>query len=117
MSGVPHRRARLGRFGEEVAAGFITRRGGIIVGRNLRVGRNEIDVLADFAGERVVIEVKTEASWNGGAGDPGSNFDDAQAHRVRDAARSLQPPVARVDLICVAVGRSGVGIRWSPRAA
>jgi putative endonuclease len=115
MSGLPGIRTRLGRFGEEVAAGFITRRGGIIVGRNLRVGHNEIDVLAEVEGERVVIEVKTAASWHGG--NAGSNFDDAQAHRVRDAARSLQPPVARVDLICVTVDRSGIGIRWSPRAA
>lgn len=116
MSGLPDIRTRLGRFGEEVAAGFITRRGGIIVGRNLRVGHNEIDVLAEIEGERVVIEVKTAASWHR-AGDAGSNFDDAQAHRVRDAARSLQPPVARIDLICLTVDRSGVGIRWSPRAA
>lgn len=116
MSGLPDIRTRLGRFGEEVAAGFITRRGGIIVGRNLRVGHNEIDMLVEIEGERVVIEVKTAASWHG-AGNAGSNFDDAQAHRVRDAARSLQTPVARVDLICVTVDRSGVGIRWSPRAA
>lgn len=90
MSGLPDIRTRLGRFGEEVAAGFITRRGGIIVGRNLRVGHNEIDVLAEIEGERVVIEVKTAASWHR-AGDAGSNFDDAQAHRVCDAAGRFNP--------------------------
>lgn len=106
---------RLGRFGEEVAAGFIERRGGVVVARNLRVGRNEIDLLAEIGGERVAVEVKTATS-RGGAPAPADNFDDAQERRVWDAARALRPPVRRVDLICVTVDPEGVGIRWSPRA-
>ncbi len=116
MSRSSDRRPRLGRFGEAVAAGFIIRRGGVIVGRNLRVGRNEIDLLAEIDGQRVAIEVKTGASWHG-ASDPVGNFDDVKAQRVRDAAQALRPAAMRVDLICVTVGRSGVAIRWSPRAA
>ena len=107
-------RHRLGRFGEEIAAKFIERHGGVVVARNLRVGRNEIDLLAEIDDERVAGEVKTATSW-GGASDPAGNFDDAQERRVREAARALRPPVFRDDLICVSVGRGGVGIRWSPR--
>lgn len=83
--------------------------------RNLRVGRNEIDLLVEIGAERVAIEVKTTTSW-GGAADPARNFDDAQERRLRSAARALCPPVFRVDLICVSVERGGVGIRWLPRA-
>lgn len=108
-------RLRLGRFGENVAAGFIKRRGGVVVARNVRVGRNEIDLLAEIGGERVAIEVKTATS-GAGAPDPVDNFDEAQKRRIREAAGALDPPVFRVDLICVLVGRRGVAIRWSPRS-
>ena len=107
-------RARLGRFGEALAAAFVAQRGGIILGRNLRVGRSEIDVLAAIGGERVAIEVKT-AAFQRERVDPAASFDSDQAQRVRDAARELH--IRRVDLICVMVGPTGVEIRWSPRAA
>ena len=93
---------------------FLARRGGVILGRNLRVERNEIDVLAAIDGERVAVEVKTAAAWWGG-GDPGAGFDRGQAQRIWTAARELH--IRRVDLICVVVSRNGIDIRWSPRAA
>ena len=49
----------VGRRGEEIAARFLTERGARIVGRNVRVGRDEIDLLLDIDGKRVVVEVKS----------------------------------------------------------
>lgn len=53
-------RATTGRTGEELAAGFLQARGFSILERNLRVGRNEIDLLCESPdGELTLVEVKT----------------------------------------------------------
>ncbi len=53
-------RAAIGRAGEEMAAGFLQGRGFSILERNLRVGRNEIDLLCESPhGELTLVEVKT----------------------------------------------------------
>ena len=45
--------------GESVAAQFLHRRGAIIVDRNVRVGRDEIDLVIRIDGDRAAVEVKT----------------------------------------------------------
>ena len=99
-------------MGEELAAHFLIRRGARILGRNLRVGRGELD-LVDFGTQRAVVEVKTIQT--GGLDDPTYAFTDAKARRVRRLAREIG--VRRVDLIAVSVGSGGVGIRWAPYVA
>jgi putative endonuclease len=103
----------VGRRGEEIAAGFLADRGACIVGRNVRVGRDEIDLLLDIDGKRVVVEVKS-AIDNGSSPRPEENFDESKAIRIRRAARNLDPPVQRIDLITVVFGVDGVAVRWLP---
>ncbi len=113
MKPVARHRMTVARFGEEVAAGFLCRRGASIAGRNVRSGRGEIDLLAVVGGRRVAVEVKTRAH---GSGDPLDGFGPDKAARVRRAAAALDPPVHRVDLVTVTVTGDGVAVRWLPEA-
>ena len=95
--------------GESVAAQFLERRGGTILDRNVRVGRDEIDMIASIADEPVAVEVKTGL---GSGTRPWENFDETKEARVRRAARALG--IRRVDLVAVEFTTEGVVVRWSP---
>ena len=49
----------LGKNGEEAAALFLTEKGYHILHRNWRSGKKELDIVAEYQGELVIIEVKT----------------------------------------------------------
>lgn len=51
----------LGAWGEEVAAEYLTGQGYAIVDRNVRFGRNELDIVAMHGGRIVFVEVKTRS--------------------------------------------------------
>ncbi len=101
----------IGRAGEGVAAAFLKRRGADLLGRNVRVGRDEIDLLVMLHGERVAVEVKTGI---GGSALPEDHFDDEKERHVRRAAAGLDPPVWRVDLVTVTLTAAGATVRWLP---
>jgi len=100
-----------GRTGEDIAAYFLQRRGGVVLARNVRVGRDEIDLLVQLDGERVAVEVKTARRADA---HPEDNFDDDKEHKVRRAARNLTPPVWRIDLIAIVLSETGATVRWLP---
>jgi len=79
------------------------------VGRNVRAGRGEIDLLVRLDANLVAVEVKTRAS-----GDARAAYSADQARNVAETARRLRPAPNRLDLITVAVGAAGVDIRWIP---
>ena len=54
--------ARLGEEGERLAAAYLTRLGYRIVGRRFLATRGEIDLVCEFAGKLVMVEVKTRSS-------------------------------------------------------
>jgi len=56
----------LGRAGEDEAVRFLKRKGLRIIGRNVRVGKYEIDLIAQDGEEIVFVEVKTckNDKWN-----------------------------------------------------
>jgi Holliday junction resolvase-like predicted endonuclease len=83
------------------------RRGAVVVAVNLRVGRDEVDLVANHDGMRVAVEVKTRCG-----ADPVEQFTVEQAARLRRAASSLG--AHRCDLVAVRVEPSGVEIRWLP---
>ncbi len=49
----------IGKIGENIAAQYLQTRGYAICGRNFRYGKGEIDLIAEFQGEIVFVEVKT----------------------------------------------------------
>ena len=102
----------VGAAGEVVAARFLERRGVDVVDRNVRVGRDEIDLVVRIDGQLVAIEVKT--GLRPGTR-PWENFDDDKADRIRRAADSLS--IRRVDLIAVEMGVNGAVVRWLPGVA
>lgn len=103
------RRATVGSVGEKIAERFLERRGLTIVDRNVRVGRDEIDLLARDGHALIAVEVKTGV---GRHSRPWENFDDAKSARTRRAARSLA--VRRIDLIALQVREEGAVVRWLP---
>ncbi len=99
----------VGAAGEAVAARFLEQRGAVIVDRNVRVGRDEIDLVARVDGHLIAVEVKTGL----GAGTrPWENFDDEKNARIRRAAGVLS--IRRIDLIAVELTTEGVAVRWLP---
>jgi putative endonuclease len=92
-----------------VAAEFLSRRGARIVGRNLRAGAGEIDILAGWGSQLVAVEVKTRVGC-----DPLEQFTEEKAARLRRAGWQLRPSPSRFDLVAVRIGESGVDLRWIP---
>lgn len=48
-----------GSDGEDMAASYLERMGWRILGRNVRIGRGELDIIATDGGELVIVEVRT----------------------------------------------------------
>lgn len=106
---MPTKRLSVGMAGESIAARFLQRRGATICDRNVRVGRDEIDVVASIADVLVAVEVKTGQGYGTR---PWDNFDETKEVRVRRAARVLG--IHRVDLVAVELTAEGVVVRWLP---
>jgi putative endonuclease len=83
----PSHRASRGRLAEEAAASYFERSGFVVLGRNVRVGRDEVDLVVR-AGELVVIvEVRTRGpgSWLTAL----ASVDRAKRARLRRAGEAL----------------------------
>ena len=78
---------RRGRRAEDAVVNWLTRQGYEVLGRNVRIGHNEIDVLARLGDAVVVVEVRHRGagSWLG----PFESIDPAKRGRVRAAAQRL----------------------------
>ena len=104
-------RNALGRFAEGVAAAHLMRQGYRIVGRNVRPGRSEIDIVAIEDGQTVVVEVR--ARRGDALGPPQWSLTPAKIARLRRAALLLLqtrpdlPEEQRIDLVAVTLSRDG----------
>ncbi len=98
-----------------MAERFLTGRGAVILARNHRVGRGEIDLLVRFGSELAAVEVKTLLAGTDSFGDPAEAFIPRKASQVRKLANALG--VFRVDLVAVTVQSGGANLRWIPRVA
>jgi putative endonuclease len=94
-----------------LAADFLARRGATVVDRNRRVGRSEVDLLAQIGNATVVVEVKTVSQVVGGIS-AASHLTPTKLQRLQALARALG--ATRLDLIAVTVGEEGVELRWVP---
>ena len=98
----------LGKTGEEAAVHFLERKGYCILHRNWRSGKKELDIVAEYQGELIVIEVKTRR--NDLYGNPETAVDTRKIRRIissTDAyikAYAIDLPV-RFDIITL-IGKS-----------
>ena len=108
-------RQRRGAAAEETAAGYVATLGWRVVGRNVKVGRDEIDLLCLDPGpppELVVVEVRSLRTPAFGA--PEERVDGRKVRRLYRAAAALGPQLdravgrlpRRVDLVVID-GRNG----------
>lgn len=114
-AGTQRHRVRVGRFGEDLAARFLVRRGVRILGRNVRTGRGEIDIHGVVDNVPVAFEVKTIVAATP-LRDAVYRLDSAKAATVHRYARLLHPPARRVDLVAVTLRPGGPELRWVPYA-
>jgi putative endonuclease len=77
-------RAALGRAGEQLAAERLVAQGFVVLGRNVRVGRLELDVIAQRKGLVVFCEVRARSHDRFVA--PAATMDARKIARVRSAA-------------------------------
>jgi len=112
-------RARLAREGENAAAAHLESRGYSILARNLRVGRNEIDILAVDPETRAVVLVEVKCR-HGPAHRPEDRVDFAKRRGLSAAAerlaqrRDLRGARFRFDVIAVESVRAGSRGRGEP---
>jgi Holliday junction resolvase-like predicted endonuclease len=85
----------------------------VVLGRNLSVGRGEIDVLASIAGTRTVVEVRSVRQGREWV-DPIGAFDDGKSRQVQVLAGRVG--ARRVDLVTVSFSAAGVDLHWLPWA-
>jgi len=97
----PH--LRTGRRGEALAEKFLKKAGFKILGRRVRVGRDELDLIARQEDTLVFVEVKTRAGEDFGR--PAAAVNRAKRRNLSRAAirflkkRKLRPPTIRFDVV------------------
>jgi putative endonuclease len=95
----------LGQRGEELAADRLQAEGYLIVARNWRCSRGEIDIIAKDGETLVFLEVKTRRS--GRYGTPAEAVDTRKQEKVRQLARTFMyeerktAPQYRFDVVTV----------------
>ena len=101
----------MARFGELLAARFLAGRGVSIIGRNVRVGRSEIDVVGEVRGRPVAFEVKTVVVRH--PSDDGIyQVSSDKLAAVRRGIRELSRGAGRVDVVTIGLDEDGAAIRW-----
>ena len=101
----------VGRYGENVAASYLTRAGWQVLDRNWRGPSGELDIVALQGSELVVVEVKTRTG--DGFGHPAEAVDRRKLGRLRRLAgqwleaHDLRPTSVRIDVLAVRTSRRG----------
>ncbi len=97
------RSSALGRYGEEIAVGFLESAGLSVVERNWRCDAGEIDIIAREGAALVVVEVKTRSSL--AFGHPLEAITPRKMRRLRNlafrwmVAHEVHAPSVRLDVI------------------
>jgi putative endonuclease len=97
-----------GRAAEEAAAQYLTQQGLVVLRRNFRAGRLEVDIVAAEANTLVIVEVKTADPNLAGVLAP---VKPPQEERLREAAEVLlevypEFSEVRLDMVLVAMNKT-----------
>ena len=104
-----------GRLAEQLVAAHLTAQGFLVVAHDLRVGRDEVDLLAWDGATLVVVEVRSRRA--GAMVDPLSSVSRAKQRRLRTAlARCMVDHGARDGRIDVAAVVGGALMEYLPNA-
>lgn len=107
----PTERAKLGRWGEDLAARELKRRKYRILERNVRVGRGELDIVASDRDATVFVEVKTRRDKTfGGARAALTPTKGRQLARLAQTYLRQHPDRAgdyRIDVVAIDVDPTG----------
>lgn len=106
-SGKQNHNQQFGKLGEDIAAGYLERKGYIILKRNYRYQKTEIDIICRFHGEIVFVEVKTRTSDD--MAYPERAVSKAKQKNIRITAENYLEEIAyrgstRFDIIAVVKG-------------
>ena len=98
-----------GTYGEDLACSYLDQKGYLVLERNYRYGKAEIDIIARKNDLLLFIEVKTRTNINYGY--PESFLSDSQAQRIIEAAeeyifRNDWKGQIRFDIISIIIGDS-----------
>lgn len=110
----------LGQAGEDAAARYLRLRFYRILARNLRIGRDELDIVAKRAGVWVFAEVKTRSGTEYGR--PSEAVDAVKQRNICRAAAAflqrqrVQTPKVRFDVLEVTLQRGKLRIHHIPGA-
>ena len=105
------RNAAVGRYGEDVAARYLTERGMVVLERNWRCSEGEIDIVARDGDTLVICEVKTRSSL--AYGHPSEAVSPRKLRRLRAlasswlVARGVHAPQVRIDVVSVMASSVG----------
>lgn len=108
-------RQLLGRWGEKVAAHFLEAKGYVIVERNWRTGRGEIDLVAQQGPTLVFVEVKTRRGQNYGT--PEESITPRKQEKLLElvqtylADHNLGEQEWRIDVVAIELDKQGKLIR------
>jgi putative endonuclease len=113
-------RRRCGAAGEDLAAEFLRARGHVVVARNYRCARGEIDLVTRDGATLVFCEVRTRRGR--GAGDALESVTPAKRRRILRVAavylaqRRAPPGPLRFDVVAIEMRGGGVRIEHVPDA-
>jgi putative endonuclease len=115
----PIDRGRIGRRGERAVAWWLRLRGWRLLGRNIRVGPDELDIVAVHPRRRLlaIVEVKSTGTGAGVI----DRVDTSKQHRIARAAERLplswrRNRMMRFDIATVHVGRWRCRVRYASGA-
>jgi putative endonuclease len=104
-------RRRLGDFGERVAAHRLESLGMRIIERNVRIGRTEVDLIAEDGGELAFVEVRTRRGEQTAAAESitGVKLRRLWLFAMRYCeANEIPPERARIDIVSLDLDERGI---------
>ena len=86
----------------------LSRRGCLVLARNIRADGGEIDLVVSDGTACVAIEVKTTSHGS----DPADAVDDRKLALLERTASSLGMAINRIDIVAVTLSPNGIEVRW-----